>query len=261
MAFNMWKVKKWSSLFMVGFLPLMFFLMFIMVLAQPFLYAIIGGLMGIFLGVIMANQITKHPFTDMLAGDGLLLLDISSTGVIRPILCKVMAPFLTAKIKGKQETTLFDREIVHQMGMPQSGELGFKGIDENGFKHYDLKIKQGDETKITYAFEHFPTLIYNSNMDAFISKEALAKMETEAVVKHTILYLKKKVEELTHIMRDFARYVIESTRPKTGLQLPGGWILWLAVAAIVVLLAIFGLPALQNLMSGASQSISSVASG
>ena len=106
-------------------------------------------------------------------------------------------------------------------------------------------------------------MIYNKNMEAFLTKNSLAKMESESIMRHQLLYLKKKTEELTDAMRDFGRYVIEvGLRPKANFLsgLLGNKWLWIAL-----LIIIGGFLLLQggggDLLGGAQETVTGATTG
>lgn len=253
MAWNLWKVKKWGGIFIAGMLPLFIF-MFFLFGGYDILMSLMAAILGVFLGGIIMSLMLKHPFIDLLSGDGLLVLTFDSTGVIKPYIAKVMSPFISTIIDGQKQDTIFDRDSVFYTGLPDKAEISANDPSD-GFIHYDMKVKKGEETSITFGFLHYPTFIFNKNMGAFLTKDALGKMETEAVIKHLVLYLKKKTEELTSIMRDFARYVIEMSRPKGSMfaGIFGNWFFWIAlIFGAGVLLYLFW-PSIAGIFSGTVQ--------
>ena len=238
---------------MCGMLPLFIFLFFLFG-GYDLLMSLAGAIIGVFLGGIIMNLMMRHPFIDLLSGEGLLVLTFDSTGVIKPYIAKVMSPFISTVIDGQKQDTIFDRDTVFYTGLPGKAEIRANDPSD-GFIHYDMKVKKGEETSITFGFLHYPTFIFNKNMGAFLTKDALGRMETEAVIKHLVLYLKKKTEELTSIMRDFARYVIEMSRPKANMfaGLFGNWFFWVAlvIGAGIILYLIW--PTISGMFAGGVQ--------
>jgi len=263
MPINLYKIKKWGALFLMGFLPTFLFFLFLL-FGWGLFYAIIAWLVGIVVGILIFNLLTKHPVLQMLEGEGLLVLTIDSTGIIKPFICKVKPPFLEGDLEGKKVSSIFDRDTIFYMKKPEKASLRklkkeeAKNLLGDNFKedvdYYILKYRKEDATKITYGFEHFPVLIYNKNLETFLTKDALAQVETEGIIKHLVLYLKKKTEELTAIMRDFARYVIEMTKPK-GLPFGflGKWWFWVIVIFVIALLFLMFFPGLMESVQPAIQ--------
>lgn len=253
MKLNMFKIKKWSALFLVGFLPTLIFFMFIL-FGYGLIFAIIAWIISVILSIILFNFIVKHPILQLLEGEGLLVLTLDSTGVIKPFIAKVIEPFLSIN---ENKTTIFDRDMIFYMKKPTKATLSklseedakneLKDAFNENYDYYILKYKKEDATKITFGFEHFPVLIYNKNLDIFLTKDALANLETEGVIKHLVLYLKKKVEELTSIMRDFARHVIEMTKPKKPYEFLHSWWFWIIILIIFIILAVMFIPSILEI--------------
>ena len=89
--------------------------------------------------------------------------------------------------------------------------------------------------------------IYNSVANTFIDKKTLNDFEMKYLTKYNLNYIKVKVEELSGVLRDFARYVVELTRPKQPLF--ARWWFWLIIGLLVVIVAIFGVPILMGMMT------------
>jgi len=256
----------------MGIVPTIMFFFFLLG-GFGIVYPLAAWMLSIFFCFVIFTLLTRHPLMSMIKGQGLLGMTFDSTGVIEPFLIKVMPPFIKGRINSmkKDATSLFDREAVFYMKPPKQAELVYtgdflekddKGREEN-FTHYDLRVPKGKETDITFAFQQYMTFIYNKNMGAFLTKSALSKIETEGVIKHLVLYLKVKTEELTLIMRDFARYVIEMTKPKTSfLAGKGGMLIWIIFGIGILVLVLMFAPAIMNIVGPAlSAGKSTVSSG
>jgi len=247
---NLFKVKKLVSLFILGFLPTFAFFMF-MFFGFGIIYSIIVWVLFVIIGMLIFSALTRHPLMQLIQGEGMLALTLDSTGVIEPFIIKANPPFIKGRIGRKEVSSLFDRPTVFYMKNPKDARIDFKEEDEN-FKTYNLKVPKGKESQITYAFQQYPTFIYNKNLGALMTKDSLAKMETEGIIKHLVLYLKVKTEELTSIMRDFARYVIEMTKPKTSMFAGKSRIIIILViiAVVIILIALFA-PSIINIIGPA----------
>ncbi len=253
MKLNMFKIKKWAALFLVGFMPTLMFFMFIL-FGYGLIFAIVAWLITMVLSIFLFNMIVRHPVLQFLEGEGLLAFTFDSSGLIEPFIAKVRLPFIDSD---KYKTTsLFDRKSVFYMKKPKEATITKLSKEEakeklkekfsEDYDYYILRYKKEDTNKITFAFEHFPVLIYNKSMDAFLTKDALAKLEEDAMIKHLVLYLKKKTEELTSIMRDFARHVVEMTKPKKPFGFLSSWWFWLVLIVVFVLLAMTFLPIISE---------------
>jgi hypothetical protein len=100
-------------------------------------------------------------------------------------------------------------------------------------------------------------LLYNEQIGAFITKEFLSNIEKDTFAEHTVLYLNRIMEELTSVMRDFARYVIESLKPKGSIfGSKWFWIIILIVGLILAgLLAPSLIKSIKGMMGTATQTV------
>jgi len=60
-------------------------------------------------------------------------------------------------------------------------------------------------------------------------------------------YLKVKVDELSAILRDFARHVVEQLKPKQTLL--GNWIFWIILMLIIGLVLVMAMNYLPTLLA------------
>ena len=78
-----------------------------------------GFLVCLLVGALLGNVLLKNPFSLMLEGKGILMFDISSTGVVRPFLVGVKSPYVEGKLGEKNVKDVFDREAVYNLAAPQ----------------------------------------------------------------------------------------------------------------------------------------------
>lgn len=226
MAINVMKIKKVFGIFLAGILPLILYTMFLLS-GWGLLYSSVAGIIGIILGYFIFSLLYKHPLLQMLEGKGLLILTIDSTGVIKPFLAKANPPFVSSKLG----STIFDRKAVAYLKPPVSANL------KNESDKYIIEIPKDDLHENLFSFSSFPVLIYNRNLETFLSKETLSKLELDGTIKHLVIYLKKKTEELTSIMRDFARYVVEMSKPRQTFAFLSSWWFWILIFVAIGIIA------------------------
>lgn len=262
MALNLNKIKKWMGILMAGFIPSFLVILFFL-FRYPLLLVLVAWIVGVIASAVIFSIITRHPLNQLIEGQGLLVLKVDSTGVIQPFIAKVAQPFIKTTINGEEKTSLYDRESVFYLNAPINAiltKVGLKKKETEGektevqetvpinpiqYETFEVKYEKGQEQDITFGFGSFPCLIWNGQLDCFYTKSAFSKLEVDGIVKHMVLYLKKKTEELTSLIRDFARYVVELTKPKAGLgDLMGKWWFWLIAIVVVVMLVVMVLPLL-----------------
>lgn len=243
---NFFKIKKLVLLTVTGILPVM--AMFVTLFLGMGLLISVGIIIACLLfGIFLFTQLVRHPLLSLAEGEGLMLLTVDSTGVIVPAVVKMNAPKLFADLGGgKTVESIYDRSMIHYFQQPRTGTMDFKKSVGN-FDEYTVRMERGREHDITFMFMQYPTFIYNKNTGTFVSKEQWAKYEEAMTVKHTVLYLKTKTEELTSIMRDFARYVVEQLKPKQGFSLGGKWLWIILIGGVIVVIAfLFGPSIMQT---------------
>lgn len=244
MAMNMYKIKKWGAGFFMAFMPTVTFLVMI-IATGDLLQAIMGFLIMAPFSIFIGFRILKNPFTDLLEGSGLLTITLDSTGTLNPFIVKLVPPFLEGRVQGKKVSTIFNRDSVPYMATPIKTTASL--TEDGDIEILTMKIPKDKKTSYLFGLNQYPVLIYNKNLQEFISKDAFMKFESDTFVKHLVLYLNRKVEDLTSQLRDFARYIVEQTRPRPSMFGPG-WLKWVIIIGAIILLFIILAPYVLNAM-------------
>lgn len=245
---NIFKIKKWGAFFLMAFVPTLTFYL-TLVNYRDFIYAVIFFMVATLGMTVIASKLISHPLLELIEGKGIIAFTFDSTGIIQPFICRVIPPFTKGRL-GKQEITdVWDREAVFYLTRPKKGQLTV-ARDEDGELYEVIVLGKAGEKHVDelFGFEGLPALIYNRALNTFITKSALAELESSSIVRHVIFYLNKRVEELTAMIRDFARYVVEQTKPKKGLFGLGNWFWIILLIAIVVIVMLF-VPAFMDTFS------------
>lgn len=243
----MFVLKKWSALLLMSFVPLMSF-----VLTQ--IYFGFGLAVGVFLFMtlmmmLISNKMLDNPFRAMIEGKGLLLLKIDSTGIINPFVAKVQQPYITGKLGNKWINDIFNRKAVFSMSTPGTA----KAVMDDKKKKLSLELGEKEFNDSRFGLFHYPVLLYNDQIKSLITKDFLSNKESTTFSDHGILYLNRRIEELSSHIRDFGRYIVESLNPKSGF-LSGMWGYIIIGGAVILLFILFGpsiLGAIQNTGGGA----------
>lgn len=192
-----------------------------------------AGVLGMVIMIFAGTYIYRHPMMAVTEGDGILGITMDSTGVMTPFLLKVSTPYLTANMGGEQIRTTFDRQTVNYLMNPKQGTIAY-GPD----KRLQISMDEAEYKNNIMNLGGIPTIIYNKHMGAFVSKEMLSTGETEAFVQHLVLHLNRRTDELSSSVRDFARYIVEQTRPKAAFWTQT-WFFAVIIIVIIIGLAIF----------------------
>lgn len=197
------------------------------------------------LTTILGNIMLRNAFTDLLEGKGILLLDITSTGIIKTHIINVVKSYLAGKTSNGKLKDIFDREAVYQMAAPDSMGMA---IPNNLTGGLTITLNEQEYHNARFVLGHFPVIIYNSQLQTVLTKDFFSNEEKAAFAEHTVLYLNRIMEELTNLMRDFGRYVVESLKPQsTGMG--GKWI-WIIIGVGLVILAAMFMPKILEVMQG-----------
>lgn len=255
MAMNINILKKWMGLglpcILVGITTLI-----LLISTHNIGYAIGGFVAMTMLGILLGSLILRNPFSAMLEGQGILTIDLSSTGIINIFISKVNQPYIQNEKKGMND--IFDRETVYNLNPPIS--LG--KLDQNEDGSLTLKLTKEEYGRAKFGMMQYPVLIYNSQIKSLLTKDFLSDQEKIAFSEHSIIYQNQKLHELTSIVRDFGRYVVELTKPvvKTSLlQNKWFWIIMIIFGGVVLLLfAPSMFTVIKGGMAGATKSLPAI---
>lgn len=259
---NVFKIRKWGGLLFNSLFTTICF--FIGLRFYGFWMALVLMGVGMIVSMIVANFMLKTPFRDMTEGKGILVMNLDSTGIIRFSLVGLQSPYIYGKLGNKKIKDVWDRSTVAQIAAPVKNiKLAEKiktGAKIGGLK-IELDEKQYNESR--FALFHYPVLIWNDQIESLITKDFLAEKEKSTFAEHGVLFLNRRVEDLTSQTRDFARYVVESTKPQKSIW-KNKWVIIIVVVFIIVLALMFApviITAIQNLWGSAGGAVSSAFDG
>jgi hypothetical protein len=248
---NPFTVKKWGALLLTGLLTTISF--FIGISFYNFIYALIFMGLGLIISALIANSLLQNPFSLMLEGKGVLALNLDSTGVIRPFIMSVKSPYVEGMLNNSLKSDVFDRDTVLNLAAPQEAGIVQQGRGKDGKVRIALVLNEDDYNKGRFALFHYPTIIFNEQINSIITKDFLSNEEKTAFAEHGVLYLNRKMEELTSAIRDFGRHVVENLKPK-GFNISSGWVIGIVVVVLIILLIMFA-PNIMEAMGIASGSV------
>lgn len=242
---NIFKIKKVAALVLNGLLPAIIF--FIMLRFYNFLYAIIGLLIGVLMSYLISNAMLKNPFTSLLEGKGILAINFDSTGVLRPFIMRLQAPYMKGIFKGRKINDVWDREATFNLAAPL--KVGTAKVEKkDGKEFFKLVLNEEEYNKGRFALYHYPVILWNEQTNSLLTKDFFSEKEKNAFAEHGVLYLNRKVEELTTSMLNFGRYVVEQLKPKTSL-FANKWT-WIIIAVVIIILIALFAPSIINTIKG-----------
>jgi len=232
---NVYKVKEWFAFMLVGMLPTVVFAA--LMLFSSIVWAVFGWIAMLVLMSVIAKAILRNPFTDMLKGNGLLTLNIDSTGKIGIFISRLSQGVLSGFFDGEEVSDSFDRDGVPSIGAPVKTAGSF--VRDKEEKNYTLKITDKELYDSRFAFNQYPCLIYNNLASTFVTKTQISNLEKNLVAHNKLIFLAKKVESLNRNTLHFARHVIDQLKPKSSFM--GNMPNWVSIMIIVVVLVFVGL--------------------
>lgn len=234
--FNPFVIRKYAALLIAPIFTTTFF--FIGLVFYNMMIAIACMFGGLLCGVLIGNLLLRTPFSLMLEGKGLLTINMDSTGVIRPFITSLQAPYMRGILNRKKVEDVFDRNAVFSLAAPKKAmkKAQIMRDEKTGKEYFVMVLGEEEYNKARFGFLHYPVLIYNEQLSAFLTKDFLSEKESVLFAEHTILYLNKKAEELTSVLRDFARHVVDSLKPKLEL-FKNPIVIFIIVVIVLVLIA------------------------
>lgn len=239
---NPFVIKKWAALLIAGLFPTIGFAIGIRVTGN---YLIGLGIMFVFLvlTVPISNLMIKNPFSSMLEGKGILAMDITSTGIIRPFVLGVDNPYIKGKLEKDVIEDVFNRNTIANIKPPKAGKPVKMAEGKIAFE-----LDQDEFNNARMGMLQYPVILYNSIIKSVITKEMLSDKEKNSFAEHQLIYLNNKNQELSSHIRDFGRAVVEHLRPKQSIW--SNWITWVVLGIIVFALGAMFLPLILDAIQG-----------
>lgn len=233
MAINVFKIKKLAALLLCSLLSVILFAVGNMY--YGFLWGLAWMGAGMILAVVLGTFLLSNPFTSMLEGKGILALNMDSTGIIKPFIVRLDPPYVKGKLGSKTVNDVFDRATVWNLTPPVENET--PAIEKKD-KTINITLSEKDYNKSRFGLFHYPVIIYNEQLRSLLTKDFFSDKEKDSFAEHGVLYLNRKLEELTSVVRDFGRHVVELTKPK-GSFFQSKWVIIVIVIVLIIILAMF----------------------
>jgi hypothetical protein len=249
----MYSAKKWTMLFLSGIVPAVMFIICLISGMTLFMGILFVFVMALLMMVITVIAI-RHPLSSLIEGKGFLTLTLDSTGYIESFIVSPNLPFISGMFHKKKVEVMFNRDDVQYLIPPKkAGIADATMIDSNGKIIGTRKVlimpTETEKPDYLFSFGNYPTFIYNKVLGTFLPKSLFSDFEHNTFVKHAVMYLCKKTEELSASVRDFARYIVEQIRPHKSIW-QSKWLIYIIIAiAAVVLIALFA-PSIINTLKG-----------
>lgn len=258
-----YKMIRILSLGVVGFFPILLsalvFILLNSILAAGsiFLLVVIGT-------IIISQILLASPFfVQVMDGNGILLLNLNSSGLIPVGLAKIKfnkfgQRLFSFKINNVDNTKLYNRDSIWHLKPAMDGTYEILR-NEKGNKIYKIELDEAAYYDSNYRIEAIPCIIWNSQQGKFLSKSELGDQETSNLLKMISLNEQKELRELKESIDNFLRDYADKLNNLTSSLSENP--LFKVIIIIVILLIIGGVivmffPQIQTMIFGGVETIS-----
>ena len=248
---NIFKAKRIGGLFLTALLPFILFLSFLLT-GYGLFWATVAWLIGTALAVLLYRRVlVRHPYIDYLEGSGIVVRTLDSTGLIRTYVVRVDPPHIVRR--DGEPIDYFDRDFAWYEYIPKEVRGAFfqRNVRIGDREYAVLGIPEDELNEAKFVEENHIVFFWNPPTGTFLTKDVLGKFEKELLTNHLLLYLVEKVKELSTNIRDFARYVVEMTKPQKRNLLQNWWV-WVLIILAVGVIIYLGWQAYAGAVGGAS---------
>lgn len=237
---NAFQIKRIMGLGVAAFVPFALCL-FVLVLTQNLLIAAFMGMVAVPLMVFLGSAFLMTPFRSMLEGAGILVFDITSSGIIKPYIAYPKMPNLDINVDGNFFRSVYNRSI----GMYLKGGA-IARMDDTG-ETIKFELPKDDYSKSYFALADKPILFWNSKLNTFLTKEVLAEKENKLMIENTALQTLDQARGMRKDLHELTRTVVDQFKPNgLGELLKNPWFIVIVVAITLFLIFMFVAPQLPK---------------
>jgi len=201
------KFKRIGVYILGGILPFLTFFLGLVFIGDVNIASVIAIVMA-FLSAFLCNMVSSSPWVRAVEGDGIICLNIASTGIIEPYILKVENPYAVGKILGKVRKMFFDRAAINYLLDPKKGLMKESPNNpdkmiievENPFNKTDFNAKRFDLQGST-------CFIYNEQLKNFITKDFLNEKEQGMFLKNQAMSVYLQLEDVKENLHYYASFV------------------------------------------------------
>jgi len=231
---NPFKIKEITGLIIPQFLTV------IVTLIVTIMYGLMMGsvfaMITMIVGYVIGKAILKNPFSAMLKGEGILTIPIDSTGMMKPFICTYKKGMIENQEKGIKAP--FDRSVVHNFN-PTQTKKGTTLIRDKDTDEIFIKISKDQYNASIFSMNQYPVLLWNDQIQSFITKDWLSDKESETFSRHQIIHANKMVQELVRDIRNFGRYIADNATKRFANIFANPimqYAIWIIIGGLIVFL-------------------------
>lgn len=253
-------------LVLLSFMPL-FFMTMALAIGLNWLGGALVGISSMFILLIIGNAaLTKNAWIKAIEKEGILLLNLNSTGIIPTGIARIKQNKFGQKLfsfkQGDEEVSrLYDREAGWTLKEPLEGTYEILRNKETGKKMVRIELEEDSYAKSVYFTDYMSCLIFNEQSGNFITKQELGDQERDKLITYLTLNEQRELRELNATLNNFIRNYADKLN-----QVAGGMVnsTGFKVVIVIIVLAVLGvllwvfLPGFREMVTGVPETVSSV---
>jgi len=248
---NMNAIKRVGIFIGLGLLPLIFFLLFSILGLDLIISSIIGIFVALFM-VIIAYKITDSPFLRAFEGKTFGVLTIDSRGKIDFFDVQMTNNAFKGEYNGTKIHVPFNQAFIFRL----RNLLG-KGLLKQEDERIIIELTKSDYSNSLFKTE-FPVLIWNRQLNSFITKEWLHYQEKKDMLLALGFETNKHIKEYNKNASGITRMIVDLIGSKLNKQ---SWLMWIIILIVVAVLIWQFYPQLQGILGGTFDTTSNTISG
>lgn len=259
---NFQKIKKFLALTLIGILPMMCFALIItFITTNGLLYACIATALLFLVLLFITNQMLKHPLTQLIEGDGHLIMTNDSTGNKRLFIFNRITPFMNAQIDGNFVNQAFDRNLIQYLTAPITAKTEAT-MNEQG--DITFTITKSEYNNAVQSFNNYRVIEYNTILKSVITKDFMKDKEATAFADYQIFNLYQHLKNMEGFLRQVFRNLGDEFNPRDNLSLAAlmkKWWFWLIIIIFLGGIIYMMWPSIQNAIGGAAAPVTNIIKG
>lgn len=252
---NVYKIKRIIGLTVASFVPLSI-MIFLLFTTKDVTASVFMGFIAVPLMVLVGGLFINNPFREMIEGKGVIVFDITSSGIIKPFVAYPNMPYIDIKVGKTWFRSIYNRAIGMYLKMPEKAKLDDKG------KNLKFELPKEKYSKTYFSLADKPVLFWNSKLKTFLTKEVLAEKENALMVENTALQTLDQVRGMRHDLHELTRTVVDQFKPNSLMELLKNPVfVFIVVIVTIFLIFMFVAPMLPKFLGYIESGTKAIAPG
>jgi len=252
---NQYKMQRMMGLGLAAAVPTLT-TVFMIVLTKDIVASTFMGIAAVPLMVFAGGKFITSPWREMLEGDGVIVMDITSSGIIKPFIARPNMPYVDVQVHGNFFRSIYNRSIGMYLKEPEPARMNDTG------ETIKFELPKDNYSKSYFALADKPILFWNSKLNTFLTKEVLAEKENSLMIENTALQTLDQVRNMRKDLHELTRTVVDQFKPNAfGELLRNPWFVMIIVVTTMFLLFMFVAPMLPKFFGYVETGAKAVAPG